>query len=129
MINILKHIFGTKMYLITILPFLYLSLINNILNYGFNKTIGWAYDISGKCMFSQYFIFSFFIGFSFLTIIKAKTNWILSILLFLTYVFFCLIQDNNINIIFLDKILIFMTFLFIIIFIQSIIQKTIQIKS
>lgn len=124
-----KHIFGTKMYLITILPLLYLIFIDNISNYPFNKSIGWAYEITGISRLSIYFILLYLISFSFLAIVKARTNWILSILLFLTYIFFSVIQDNNINIVFLDKILIFMTFLFIIIFILALIQKTNKIKS
>lgn len=125
----LKHIFGTKMYLITILPLLYLIFIDNISNYPFNKSIGWTHDITGISRLSIYFILLYLISFSFLTIVKARTNWILSILLFLTYIFFSVIQDNNINIVFLDKILIFMTSLFIIIFILALIQKTNKIKS
>jgi hypothetical protein len=47
----------------------------------------------------------------------------LSFLFFLSFVFFCLIQDVNIQIVFTDKVLLFITLLFLLIFINSIYLK------
>lgn len=123
MLKKIKYIFETKMFALTFLPLFYLIFIDNISNYPFNRSIGWAFDIAGISRLSIYFILTYLIGFSFLAIIKTKTYWSISLLLFLTYIFFCVLQDGNIQISFLDNVLIFMTFLFLIIFIQAILQK------
>ena len=123
MINKIKFIFETKMYLISIFPLLFLIFIDNVAHYGYNKTVGWAFDINGISYYSINFFISFIIGFSFLAFIKVKTNFILSFLFFLSFVFFCLIQDVNIQIVFTDKVLLFITLLFLLIFINSIYLK------
>lgn len=91
----LKNLFETKMYLIILLCLPFLIRFSEIENYGFNKTVGWAYDISGFTMyFVKYIVFAFFIGYLFLAIIKAKTNFILSIIHFILIAFCCLFFDN-----------------------------------
>lgn len=68
---------------------------SEIENYGISKTVGWAYDISGFTMYYvKYIVFAFFIGYLFLAIIKAKTNFILSIIHFILIAFCCLFFDN-----------------------------------
>ena len=45
--NKIKLLFETKMYLISIIPLLFLIFIDNVAHYGYNKTVGWAFDING----------------------------------------------------------------------------------
>ena len=52
MINKIKFIFETKMYLISIIPLLFLIFIDNVAHYGYNKTVGWAFDINGISYYS-----------------------------------------------------------------------------
>ena len=86
--NKIKFIFESKMYLISIIPLLFLIFIDNVAHYGYNKSVGWAFEINGISYYSINFFISFIIGFSFLAFIKAKTNFILSFLFFLSFVFF-----------------------------------------
>ncbi|WP_299519668.1 hypothetical protein [uncultured Flavobacterium sp.] len=90
-----KNLFETKMYLIILLCLPLLVRFSEIENYGLNKTVGWAYDISGFTMYYvKYFVFAFFIGYLFLAIIKAKTNLVFSIIHFILIAFCCLFYDN-----------------------------------
>jgi len=123
MMKKIKFLFETKMYLISIIPLLFLIFIDNVAHYGYNKSVGWAFEINGISYYSINFFISFIIGFLFLAFIKVKTNFILSFLFFLSFVFFCLIQDVNIQIVFTDKVLLFITSLFLLIFIYSIYLK------
>jgi len=83
------------MYLIILLCLPLLVRFSEIENYGLNKTVGWAYDISGFTMYYvKYFVFAFFIGYLFLAIIKAKTNLVFSIIHFILIAFCCLFYDN-----------------------------------
>jgi hypothetical protein len=51
------------MYLIILLCLPLLVRFSEIENYGINKTVGWAYDISGFTMYYfKYIVFAFFIG-------------------------------------------------------------------
>ena len=123
MINKIKFIFETKMYLISLIPFIFILKPNGKGVYGINKTVGWAYDFSGFSFFLFYFLLAFFLGFSFLAIFKAKTNFILSILFFLGISYCCLFQNGYLNIDLIDKFLLISTFLFLLIFINSIYLK------
>ena len=90
-----KNLFETKMYLIILLCLPLLVRFSEIENYGINKTVGWAYDFSGFTMYYvKYIVFAFFIGYFFLSIIKAKTNYLLSIIHFILIAFCCLFYDN-----------------------------------
>jgi hypothetical protein len=88
MMNKIKFLFETKMFLISIIPLLFLIFIDNVAHYGYNKTVGWAFDINGISYYSINFFISFIIGFSFLAFIKVKTNFILSFLFFYLLFFF-----------------------------------------
>ena len=123
MINKIKFIFETKMYLISIFPLLFLIFIDNVAHYGYNKTVGWAFDITGISFFIPYFLLTFFIGFSLLAIIKTKTNFILSILFLLGISYCCLFQSDYSNIDLIDNLLLISTSLFLLIFINSIYLK------
>ena len=119
----LKSLFETKMYLISLLPFLFLIRFSKSDSYGINKTVGWAYDLSGFSFFVMYFLIAFFIGFCLIAIIRAKTNLILSVFFFLCISFCCLFQDGYHNIRLIDNILIISILIFIILFIHSIFTK------
>jgi cytochrome c oxidase subunit IV len=92
-------------------------------SYGINKTVGWAYDLSGFSFFVMYFLIAFFIGFCLIAIIRAKTNLILSVFFFLCISFCCLFQDGYHNIRLIDNILIISILIFIILFIHSVFTK------
>lgn len=86
-----KNIFERKMHIIMLLCLPLLIRFSEIENYGINKTVGWAYDISGFTMYYvKYIVFSFFIGYLLLAIFKAKTNYHLSIIHFILIAFCCL---------------------------------------
>lgn len=122
--NKIKFIFETKMYLLIILSIIFFILIDDKKNtYAINKTVGWAYDLSGFSFFIFYFLLAFLLGFSLLAIIKANTNLILSILFFLVISFCCLFQNDYLNISLIDNLLLISTFLFLFIFINSIYLK------
>ena len=123
MINKIKFLFETKMYLISLIPFSFILKPNGKGVYGINKTVGWAYDLSGFSFFIFYFLLAFFLGFSLLAIIKAKTNLILSILFFLGISYSSLFQNGYLNIDLIDNLLLISTFLFLLIFINSIYLK------
>lgn len=58
-----KNIFERKMHIIMLLCLPLLIRFSEIENYGINKTVGWAYDISRFTMYYfKYIVFSFFIG-------------------------------------------------------------------
>lgn len=128
--NKLKHIFGTKMYLISILPYLFLIRINSGETWGINKSIGWAFKISDLRKYIVFLLIGFAFGFIVLHFLKAKTNWLLSMLFFIL-ISFSAIKDNNkyIYIQPIDYTLVFSIIVFIIIIFQSIIQKTKQSKT
>ena len=124
MINKVKNIFETKMYLLSILPCLFLiNLENETEIYSFNKTIGWAYDITGISVFLLNFIISFFIGFCLLALFKVKTNWFLSILFFLSISFCSIMQDGFRNIELIDIGLITTVLIYSVLIISSIFLK------
>lgn len=110
-----KNFFETKMYLIILLCLLLLVRFSEIENYGINKTVGWAYDISGFSMyFIKYILIIFFIGYLFLAIIKAKTNYIISIIHFILIAFCCLFFDNFRYMLLVDNIAIIGIVVFVI---------------
>jgi hypothetical protein len=119
----LKSLFETKMYLISLIPFLLLMRFSESGDYGINKTVGWAYDLTNFSYFITYILFAFFLLFSFLAIIKAKTNLILSVFFFLCISFCCLFINGYRNIRIIDNILLFSILLFVILFINSIYLK------
>jgi hypothetical protein len=115
-----KNLFETKMYLIILLCFPLLIRFSEIENYGLNKTVGWAYDISGFTMYYvKYIVFAFFIGYLFLSIIKAKTNFVLSIVHFILIAFCCLFYDNFRYMRLVDSIAIIGIVVFLIIFFNA----------
>ena len=119
----LKSLFETKMYLIILLPFLFLIRFSETDSYGINKTVGWAYNLSGFSFFIIYFLIAFFFGFSLLAIIRTKTNLILSVFFFLCISFCCLFQNGYQNIRLIDNVLIISILIFIILFIHSVFTK------
>ncbi|MFI0425676.1 MAG: hypothetical protein ACH34V_01860 [Flavobacterium sp.] len=124
MMNKIKFLFETKMYLISILPYVFtFRPYDGSETYGINKTVGWAFDITGISFYILYFLLTFFLGFSLLAIIKTKTNFILSILFFLGISYCCLFQNSYKNIDLIDNLLLISTFLYILIFINSIYLK------
>ena len=124
MINKIKLLFETKMYLISILPYVFtFRPYDGSETYGINKTVGWAFDITGISFYILYFLLTFFLGFSLLAIFKTKTNFILSILFFLGISYCSLFQNSYKNIDLIDNLLLISTFLFLLIFINSIYLK------
>lgn len=120
----LKHLFESKMYLIILLCLTLLIRFSEIENYGFNKTVGWAYDFSGFTMYYvKYIVFAFFIGYLFLAIIKAKTNYILSIIHFILIAFCCLFFDNVRYIRVVDTIAIIGIVVYVVIFLNALFWK------
>jgi len=120
----IKLLFENKMYLISLLPFLFLiRFSSDIENFGINKTVGWAYDLTNFRYFIVYILLMFFVLFSFLAIIRAKTNFILSLIFFLLISFCSLFHNGYQNVLLIDYILLFSIFLFIIIFLNSIYIK------
>jgi hypothetical protein len=116
-----KHIFETKMYLLSILPCFFLIEFEKLTEiYSFNKTIGWAYDITGISVFLLNFIISFFIGFCLLALFKVKTNWFLSTLFILSLLFCTIMQDGFKNIGLIDNGLIITILIYSILIIYSI---------
>jgi hypothetical protein len=112
------------MYLISVLPYIFtFRPYDGSETYGINKTVGWAFDITGISFYILYFLLAFFLGFSLLAIFKAKTNFILSILFFLGISYCCLFQNGYLNIDLIDRFLLISTFLFLLIFINSIYLK------
>ena len=119
-----KKLFETKMYLIILLCLPLLIRFTEIENYGINKTVGWAYDISGFTMyFVKYIVFAFFIGYLFLAIIKAKTNFILSIIHFILIAFCCLFFDNFKYMRLVDTLAIIGIVVFVMIFFNALFWK------
>ena len=115
-----KNLFETKMYLIILLCLPLLVRFSEIDNYGINKTVGWAYDFSGFTMYYvKYIVFAFFIGYFFLSIIKAKTNYLLSIIHFILIAFCCLFYDNLRYMRLVDNIAIIGIVVFLMIFFNS----------
>lgn len=115
-----KNLFETKMYLIILLCLPLLVRFSEIENYGINKTVGWAYDFSGFTMYYvKYIVFAFFIGYLFLSIIKAKTNYLLSIIHFILIAFCCLFYDNLLYMRLVDNIAIIGIVVFLMIFFNS----------
>lgn len=123
LMTILKNLFTTKMYLIILLEFLFLFRFSEAETYGINKTVGWAYDLSGFSCFIVFILFGFFIGFAFLALLKAKTNFILSVLFFALISFCTLYQDGYRNMILIDNLLMISIFMFINIFCISVFLK------
>ncbi|WP_374401611.1 hypothetical protein [Flavobacterium sp.] len=123
MMNKIKLLFENKMYLISLTPFVLILKPYESGVYGINKTVGWAFDITGISFFIPYFLLTFFIGFSLLAIIKTKTNFILSILFLLGISYCCLFQSDYSNIDLIDNLLLISTSLFLLIFINSIYLK------
>ncbi len=124
MIDKVKHIFETKMYLLSILPCLFLiNLENKSEIYSLNNTIGWAFDITGISVFLLNFIISFFIGFCLLALFKVKTNWFLSILFFLSISFCIIMQDGFRNIELIDIALMITVLMYFILITNSIILR------
>ncbi|MBC8883488.1 hypothetical protein H9X57_09080 [Flavobacterium piscinae] len=112
------------MYLIILLCLTLLIRFSEIENYGFNKTVGWAYDFSGFTMYYvKYIVFAFFIGYLFLAIIKAKTNYILSIIHFILIAFCCLFFDNVRYIRIVDTIAIIGIVVYVVIFLNALFWK------
>lgn len=117
---IVKNLFETKMYLIILLCLPLLVRFSEIENYGINKTVGWAYDISGFSMyFIKYILVMFLIGYLFLAIIKAKTNFVLSIVHFILIAFCCLFFDNFKYMRLVDTVAIIGIFVFVMIFFNA----------
>lgn len=115
-----KNLFETKMYLIILLCLPLLIRFSEIENYGINKTVGWAYDISGFTMYYvKYIVFAFFTGYLFLAILKAKTNFILSITHFILIAFCCLFFDNFKFMRLVDTLAIIGIFVFVMIFFNA----------
>ena len=123
MMNKIKLQFENKMYLISLIPFVLILKPYESGVYGINKSVGWAFDITGISFYILYFLLTFFLGFSLLAIIKTKTNFILSILFFLGISYCCLFQSDYSNIDLIDNLLLISTFLYILIFINSIYLK------
>jgi hypothetical protein len=121
--NKIKLLFENKMYLISLTPFVLILKPHESGVYGINKTVGWAFDITGISFFIPYFLLTFFLGFSLLAIIKTKTNFILSILFLLGISYCCLFQSDYSNIDLIDNLLLISTSLFLLIFINSIYLK------
>jgi hypothetical protein len=121
--NKIKLLFENKMYLISLTPFVLILKPYESGVYGINKTVGWAFDITGISFFIPYFLLTFFLGFSLLAIIKTKTNFILSILFLLGISYCCLFQSDYSNIDLIDNLLLISTSLFLLIFINSIYLK------
>lgn len=111
------------MYLVSIIPYLFLIRFNKEEIYGINKSIGWALDISNFRYYITHIIIGFFIGFCFLALLKAKTNWFLSILFFLLLSFCSLMHDGSSNIRLIDYALMSSILVFMLLFIQSIFLK------
>lgn len=130
MIKMLKHIFGTKMYAISVIPYLFLIRFNSGKTWGINKSIGWAFDLTDLKQYIVFIIISFVLGFVLLHFLKAKTNWILSILFFILISFSSLMNNgHSLQFQLIDISLFLSILIFIIIFIQAIFQKTKQTKS
>jgi len=123
LIAILRNLFTTKMYLILLLDFLFLIKFSETETYGINKTVGWAYDLSGFSFFIVFILFGFFIGFAFLALLKAKTHSILSVVFFALISFCTLYQDGYQNMILIDNLLMISIFLFVNIFCISLFLK------
>ena len=121
--NKIELLFENKMYLISLIPFVLILKPYESGVYGINKTVGWAFDITGISFYILYFLLTFFLGFSLLAIIKTKTNFILSILFFLGISYCSLFQNSYKNIDLIDNLLLISTFLYILIFINSIYLK------
>jgi len=120
----IKHLFETKMYLVILLCIPLFIRFSEIENYGINKTVGWAYDISGFTMYYvKYIVFAFFIGYLFLAIIKAKTNYILSVIHFILIAFCCLFYDNFRYMRLVDNIAIISIVAFVVIFFNALFWK------
>lgn len=124
----LKSLFETKMYLISLIPFLLLMRFSESGYYGINKTVGWAYDLTNFSYFITNILFVYFLLLCFLAIIKSKTNLILSVFFFLCISFCCLFIDGYRNIRIIDNILLFSILLFVILFINSIYLKFKNLK-
>ncbi len=115
-----KNLFETKMYLIILLCLPLLIQFSEIETYGISKTVGWAYNFTAFTMFYIHYItFAFFIGYLFLAIIKAKTNFVLSIVHFILMVFCCLLFDNIRYMLLADTLAISGIFVFVIIFFNA----------
>ncbi len=123
--NKIKHLFERKMYLISLIFFIFIIKFPPYVSttYGINKTIGWAYDVSGLSNYILYFLICFFIGFSLLALLKAKTNFYLSIIYSILITFCTLFQDKIENILIIDKVLLSCLFVFIIVFLHSIFAR------
>jgi uncharacterized membrane protein len=124
----IKHIFETKMYLISILPYLFLIRFNSGKTWGINKSIGWAFDVSDLRDYIVFIIIGFALGFCILYFLKAKTNWLLSLFFFLLISISSLMQNGHRTIQFIDYTLILSILLFIILFIQSLFSRIKSIK-
>jgi len=116
----LKSLFETKMYALVLLGFLFTLRFSGENTYGINKTDGWAFDITGfYLLFGFKILMCYTIGFSILALVKAKTNFFLSVL-FLTTLLFChLSYDSSERMRLTDYVLLMSIILFSIIFIQS----------
>ena len=123
--KILRNLFTTKMYLVILLDFLLLIIFSKTGEFGLNKTVGWAFDLSNVDFFLKFTIsiFLFFTGFGFLALARANTNLILSVLHFALISFCVMFGKGYHNIMLIDNILIISIILFIIIFCESIYLK------
>lgn len=119
----IKLLFETKMYLISLLPFLFLIRFSVSENYGNNKTVGWVFNFNDFSNFATYILLMFFVLFLFLALIKAKTNLILSVVYFFCISFCCLFKNGYRNILLIDRVFLTSILIFVVLFIYSIYYK------
>ncbi|WP_425077868.1 hypothetical protein [Psychroserpens sp. S379A] len=76
----LNELVQRRMFLLTVLLFVFIGYFGGISNVGINKTVGWAWDITSWLYFIRvYFIPIFIIGYGILALMKYSTHRNLSI--------------------------------------------------
>lgn len=99
-----KDFFTSKMFYILLFPlllfilFLILSMIFSnspiIGTYGLNKTVGWAWDITNTTILIYPLYLFYLLGYGIITLLKYKTNYIISIA-HLISILICIIPLGN----------------------------------
>ncbi|MBR9847633.1 MAG: hypothetical protein GYB35_16720 [Algicola sp.] len=75
-----SELFKRRMFLLTMILFVFFGYFGGIQRMGINKTVGWAWDIIGWVYFVKvYFIPIFIIGYGILALLKYSTHKSLSI--------------------------------------------------
>lgn len=94
----LNELVKRRMFLLTLILFVFLGYFGGIQNIGINKTVGWAWDIIGWVYFIKvYFLPIFIIGYGILALLKYSTHKNLSII-HLFIIAMTLILDDTISI-------------------------------